>query len=207
MFLCGRKWPAGGSFNNGHFVFAGDGHGPTLRTPARLRHLPGQQTTGDRSRANPLLHHFLTEALVDYDDDYDAADLIGKYLTTKNRPIRMNLNFADGVSSDVLLPQRIDGVEAICDGIEMRIYCVALDATLALKTLIGLPVEVQLVTDQGNLRRICGIVAEASQGESDGGLATYQLVMRDALAILVGADPILTHRADRKMTQGGALRF
>ena len=23
----------------------------------------------------------------------------------------------------------------------------------------------------------------------------------------VGADPILTHRADRKMTQGGALRF
>jgi len=121
---------------------------------------------------------------VDYDDDYDDADLIGKYLTTKNRPIRMNLNFTNGVSSDVLLPQRIDGVEAICDGIEMRVYCVALDATLPLKTLIGLPVEVQLVTDQGNLRRICGIVAEASQGESDGGLATYQLVMRDALAIL-----------------------
>src|SRR5471032_2071049 len=144
----------------------------------------GKQTASDGSGPNPLLHHFLKEALVDYDDDYDGADLIGKYLTTKNRPIRMNLNFADGVSSDVLLPQRIDGVEAICDGIEMRIYCVALDATLPLKTLIGLPVEVQLVTDQGNLRRICGIVTEASQGESDGGLATYQLVMRDALAIL-----------------------
>ena len=122
---------------------------------------------------------------MDYDDnDVAGADLLATFLTAKNRPIRMNLSFADGVSSDVLLPQRIDGVEAICDGIEMRVYCVSLDAAVPLKTLIGLPVEVQLVTDQGNLRRICGIVAEASQGESDGGLATYQLVMRDALAIL-----------------------
>ncbi|PHV06048.1 type VI secretion system tip protein VgrG [Janthinobacterium sp. BJB412] len=96
----------------------------------------------------------------------------------------MNLNFPDGVASDVLLPQRIDGVEAVCDGIELRIYCLALDAGIPLKTLVGLPVEVQLVTDQGNLRSICGIVAEASQGESDGGLASYQLVLRDALAIL-----------------------
>ena len=27
------------------------------------------------------------------------------------------------------------------------------------------------------------------------------------IMVCVGADPILTHRADRKMTQGGALRF
>lgn len=121
---------------------------------------------------------------MDHDDDFDGAELIGKYLTAKNRPIRMQLAFADGVSSDVLLPQRIDGVEAICDGIEMRIYCVALDALLPLKKVIGVAVELQLVTDQGQLRSMCGIVSEASQGESDGGLATYQLVMRDALAIL-----------------------
>lgn len=121
---------------------------------------------------------------MDHDDDFEAADLIGQYLTAKNRPIRLQLGFADGVSSDVLLPQRIDGVEAICEGIEMRIYCVALDASLPLKTLVGVPAELQLVTDQGQLRSICGIVAEASQGESDGGLATYQLVLRDALAIL-----------------------
>jgi type VI secretion system secreted protein VgrG len=121
---------------------------------------------------------------VDYDDDFDGAEQLGKVLTAKNRPIRMNLSFPDGVASDVLLPQRIDGVEAVCDGIELRIYCLALDAGIPLKTLIGLPVEVQLITDQGNLRSICGIVAEASQGESDGGLASYQLVLRDALAVL-----------------------
>lgn len=121
---------------------------------------------------------------MDYDNDFEGADLIAKYLSTQNRPLRMNLNFADGLSSDILMPQRIDGVEAICDGIEMRIYCVSLNARLPLKTLIGVPVELQIVTDSGQLRSYCGIVAEATQGESDGGLATYQLVMRDALAIL-----------------------
>lgn len=121
---------------------------------------------------------------MDHDDDFDGAEQLGKILTANNRPLRMTLNFPDGVASDVLLPQRVTGVEAICDGIEMRIDCLSLNARLPLKTLIGLPVEVQIVTDQGKLRSICGIVAEASQGESDGGLATYQLVMRDALAIL-----------------------
>ena len=121
---------------------------------------------------------------MDYDNDFDGAEQLGKILTASNRPLRLQIGFPDGVAGDVLLPQRIDGVEAICDGIEMRIYCLALDAQLPLKTLIGLPVEVQIVTDQGQLRSICGIVAEARAGESDGGLASYQLVMRDALAIL-----------------------
>ena len=127
---------------------------------------------------------FSQEQTVDYDDDFDTANSLAQYLTAKNRPLRLRLGFADGVSDNVLLPQRINGVEAVCDGIELRIYCVALDANIPLKTLIGLPAEVQIVTDQGELRSICGIVAEASQGESDGGLATYQLVLRDALAIL-----------------------
>src|SRR5450830_641509 len=121
---------------------------------------------------------------IDDADDYNGAEQLGKMLTASNRPLRMQLGLADGVSSKVLLPQRVEGVEAICDGIEMRIYCVSLDARLPLKTLIGLPVEVQMVTDLGELRSICGIVAQASAGESDGGLASYQLVMRDALAIL-----------------------
>lgn len=121
---------------------------------------------------------------IDDADNFHDAEQLGRMLTASNRPLRMQLGFADGVSANVLLPQRVDGVEAVCDGIEMRIYCLALDAQLPLKTLIGLPVEVQIVTDLGDLRSICGIVATASAGESDGGLASYQLVMRDALAIL-----------------------
>lgn len=121
---------------------------------------------------------------MDHDDDFDGAAQLGNILTASNRPLRLQLGFPGGVAGDVLLPQRIEGVEAVCDGIEMRIYCLALDAQLPLKTLIGLPARVQIVTDQGQLRSICGIVAEASAGESDGGLASYQLVLRDALAIL-----------------------
>ena len=124
------------------------------------------------------------EIPVDPENDFDLADELNKILTASNRPLRMQLGFPDGVTSDVLLPQRIEGVEAICDGIEMRIDCLALDAHLQLDTLIGLPAQVQIVTDQGQLRSICGIVATASAGESDGGLASYQLLMRDALAIL-----------------------
>lgn len=117
-------------------------------------------------------------------NDYDGAEQLAKLLTASNRPLRMQLGFAEGVRSNVLLPQRVEGVEAICEGIEMRVYCLALDAQLPLKSLIGLPVEIQIVTDQGALRSVCGLVAEASAGESDGGLASYQLVVRDALAIL-----------------------
>lgn len=120
----------------------------------------------------------------DDDNDFDGADRLGKMLSARNRPLRLHLGFVDGVSSELLLPHRVIGSEAICDGIELRIYCLSLDAQLPLKTLVGVPAEVQIVTDQGALRSICGIVAEASQGESDGGLATYQLVLRDALAIL-----------------------
>src|SRR5690606_35923174 len=40
------------------------------------------------------------------------------------------------------------------------------------------------VTDRGQLRSACGIVAEARAGDYDGGLGVYQLVIRDALAIM-----------------------
>ena len=82
---------------------------------------------------------------MDYDDDFDGAEQLGKILMTKNRPLRMNLNFPDGVVSDVLLAHRVRGVEAICEGIEMRIDCLSLDARLPLKTLIGLPVGAELL--------------------------------------------------------------
>ncbi|WP_338770869.1 type VI secretion system Vgr family protein [Massilia sp. METH4] len=117
-------------------------------------------------------------------DQFDDTDPLEQYLTARNRPIQMRLVLADGLSDTVLLPQRVSGTEAICVGIELRVYCVSLDVHLPLKELIGVAAEVQIVTDEGKLRSLCGIVAEAAQGESDGGLATYQLVVRDALAIL-----------------------
>ena len=105
-------------------------------------------------------------------------------LSTAHRALRLRLAHAEGLQSDVLLPQQIVGTESICGGLEYRVACVASDPALPLKSFIALPAEIQVVTDRGALRSICGIVTEARAGDSDGSLTTYQLVLRDALAIM-----------------------
>lgn len=114
-----------------------------------------------------------------------AISALAQYaLSTRNRPLRLVLDPTYGNTMYPLLPQQVTGHEAICGGFEFRILCVAESATLALKDFIGMPAELQIVTDRGDLRRLCGIVTSALSGQSDGGLATYQLVMRDALSIM-----------------------
>jgi type VI secretion system secreted protein VgrG len=108
----------------------------------------------------------------------------GRDLVTDNRPLRLRLDHPTGLLEDVLLPQRVYGSEAICGGIEYRVLCVSLDAHLPLKELIALPAAVDIVTDTGELRTVCGIVTEASAGDSDGGLASYQLLIQDAFAVM-----------------------
>lgn len=121
---------------------------------------------------------------MDSDNDFAQWMALQKNLVTANRPLRLRLAYAQGVNDDVLLPQRVSGSEAICGGIDYRILCVATDARLPLKQFMAVPAELQFVTDRGELRSVCGIVAEAMAGQSDGGLATYQLVLRDALVLM-----------------------
>ncbi|SEO62346.1 type VI secretion system secreted protein VgrG [Duganella sp. CF517] len=118
------------------------------------------------------------------DSDFFSFMSMPKELVTFNRPIRLKLDLPGGMSDDMLLPQRVFGTETLCGGIDYRVLCVSSNATLPLKQLIAVPAALQFVTDQGDLRSVCGIVTEASSGDSDGGLASYQLVLRDALAIL-----------------------
>ncbi|MGJ9418175.1 type VI secretion system Vgr family protein [Massilia sp. CMS3.1] len=105
-------------------------------------------------------------------------------LTQLNRPIRVRLWHQNRVLDDVLLVKHVSGQETLCGGIEYRLFCVSMQASLPLKEFIALPVELQFVTDRRQLRSVCGIVAQASAGQSDGGLATYQLIVRDALALM-----------------------
>ena len=118
------------------------------------------------------------------DNDFFSFMSMPKELVTFNRPIRLKLDLPGGINDDMLLPQRVFGTETLCGGIDYRVLCVSSNATLPLKQLIAVPAALQFVTDQGDLRSVCGIVTEASSGDSDGGLASYQLVLRDALAIL-----------------------
>ena len=118
------------------------------------------------------------------DEDFFSFMGLPKELVTSNRPLRLRLDLPGGVNDDMLLPQRVFGTEALCGGIEYRVLCVSSSASLPLKQMIAVPAALDFVTDQGELRSVCGIVTEASSGDSDGGLASYQLVIRDALAIL-----------------------
>ena len=107
-------------------------------------------------------------------------------LTTRDRPLSLALAWPDGTRDDVLLPQRFVGKEAVCGGVEYRLLCVADNACLPLKDFIGVPAELRVVTDRGGLRRFSGIVTEAAAGQCDGSLATYHLVVRDALSVMEG---------------------
>lgn len=115
-----------------------------------------------------------------------------KSLSTAHRPLRLRLaqagqhtaQLAAQLADDVLLPQRVSGSESVCGGIEYRIACLAGSPALPLKELIALPAELQFVTDRGQLRSVCGIVTEARAGDADGGLAVYELVLRDVFAVM-----------------------
>ncbi|MCP2010088.1 type VI secretion system Vgr family protein [Duganella violaceipulchra] len=118
------------------------------------------------------------------DNDFFSFMGLAKELVASNRPLRLRLDLPGGVNDNMLLPQRVFGSETLCGGIEYRVLCVSSDAYLPLKQMIAVPAALEFVTDVGDLRSVCGIITEASSGDSDGGLASYQLVLRDALAIL-----------------------
>jgi len=118
------------------------------------------------------------------DNDFIRFMAQEKQLVTSNRPIRLRLAHAEGISDDMLLPQKVLVSEAICGGLEVRVLCVSTSAFLPLKELIALPGALDFVTDRGRLHSVAGIVVEAGAGGSDGGIATYQLVLRDALTIM-----------------------
>jgi type VI secretion system secreted protein VgrG len=113
----------------------------------------------------------------------DLTEVFGD-LSESNRPIRLRLSQQHRVLDDVLLVKHVSGCETLCGGLEYRLLCVSAHGTLPLKEFIALPAELQFVTDSGGMHAVCGIVAQAAAGQSDGGLATYQLVIRDALALM-----------------------
>jgi type VI secretion system secreted protein VgrG len=104
-------------------------------------------------------------------------------LSQSRRALRMRLGRANAAGGDLLL-QRIDIQEALNDGISARLTCLSARADLPLKSFIGQPVEVQIVTDRGGIRRICAIVTGAKVGQSDGSLTVYELEACDALSVM-----------------------
>jgi type VI secretion system secreted protein VgrG len=97
----------------------------------------------------------------------DLKDLTEGFagLSEAKRPIRLRLSQEQHVLDDVLLVKRVTGSETLCGGLEYRLLCISTRAYLPLKEFIALPVEVQFVTDRGDLRAVGGIVAQAAADE------------------------------------------
>jgi len=85
---------------------------------------------------------------------------------------------------DLLLPQRIDIRESLFGGVDGCVSCLSTSAGIPLNAVIGLPVSVQLMTDQGALHAINGIIVDAREGEGDGAFTAYQILIQDALSLL-----------------------
>ena len=117
------------------------------------------------------------------DDDFSAF-FEHDHALGAHRPLRLRLAPTPRLPAGALIPQTVFGRQAICGGIAYRVLCVSRHAGLPLASLVALPAALDIVTDQGQLSSVCGIVTEASAGDSDGGLASYQLVFTDVFSIM-----------------------
>ncbi|MGK5025470.1 type VI secretion system Vgr family protein [Janthinobacterium sp. RB2R34] len=120
---------------------------------------------------------------MDGDDDF-SADWQPDHLSGEHRPLHLRLASTPGLPAGALIPQTVFGRQAICGGIAYRMLCVSHHGGLPLASLVGLPAALDIVTDRGELCSVCGIVTEASAGDSDGGLASYQLVFTDVFSVM-----------------------
>ena len=104
--------------------------------------------------------------------------------TQSNRLLKLTLAPGSGIDDETLLPYELSGSEGISAGFTYTLVCLSATAFLELKDLIGLPVQVAILTDDGTERALCGIVTAAKQAGSDGGFSRFVLTLQDPFAVL-----------------------
>ena len=114
-----------------------------------------------------------------------VRDPLPLLLEQAQRAIRLRFGpCLDVLFEDVLLPQQLHVSEGICEGVTLELTCLSTDARLDPRALVGVPLEVQLVTDRGELRRWCVVLTQVRLGQSDGALTAVQLTGQDVLAVM-----------------------
>ncbi|PTV49439.1 type VI secretion system Vgr family protein [Acinetobacter pittii] len=91
----------------------------------------------------------------------------------------IHIQFTSPILNDQVFLQRIDGVHALHDGLKAELLCLSTNATIQLKSFIGVQAAVDIVTERGELTRVTGIITQAQQGQSDGSLTLYKLTLED----------------------------
>jgi len=84
----------------------------------------------------------------------------------------------------VLLPQQVEGSEAVSDSYRYLVDCLSPDATLELKQLLGLPARLAIRDQNGAEVVRTGVITSAEAKGSDGGFARYTLTIEPPFALL-----------------------
>ena len=134
---------------------------------------------------------------------WNKGRLIGQKLPLKLKEIwaiRVRLQLAQHIRDLALFNLVIDSKLRGCDLVQLHVADIALGARILARAI---------VMQQKTHRPVQFEITEQTRTSISAWIEKAQLMSRDYLfpSRVVGADLILTHRADRNMTQGGALRF
>lgn len=89
------------------------------------------------------------------------------------------------IPHDKLLAHHISGWEEINRGFRFEVHVLSEDAFIELKEMEGLPFGCTILTASGSKRQINGVVTTVTSMGSDGGLASYLLVLEPATSALI----------------------
>lgn len=114
----------------------------------------------------------------------DALSAFASAFTQADRILKLRFSPGAGIPENTLLPWKLTGSEAINQGYRFELICLCASAHLETKDLIGQPVEVSILTADGDYRPLTGWVRHVIQDDADGGMARYILVIEDLCSLL-----------------------
>lgn len=126
----------------------------------------------------------LTDMGMSTSSDFAAVQAVAAALSGFTQGSRL-LRLHTPLGPDRLLAEALSGEEGIDSGFRFDLSCLSTDAGIALKTLLGQPVLLELAAGPGlDLRVFHGHVTAAQLCGADGGLARYRLTIEPWTAFL-----------------------
>ncbi|WP_297576904.1 type VI secretion system Vgr family protein, partial [uncultured Deefgea sp.] len=116
----------------------------------------------------------------------NISQLLSSFATAFSQQQRLiSLQLGDGsLWHEQLLPQSVTGREGLNQPYRYHVDCLSPDGHIELKSLLGLPVVVEIRDANGGAVARCGVVSQAQLLGSDGGFAKYQLIIEPPFALL-----------------------
>ncbi|MFV8580666.1 phage late control D family protein, partial [Ralstonia pseudosolanacearum] len=100
--------------------------------------------------------------------------------------MRLDFGHTANAAAQTLVPQYADIRQGLCAGLQAQVICLSEHPDLPQQDLLGVPVSIQLATDEGVLYPINGVITDIQSGQSDGTLTSYRLMVGDAMSLMRG---------------------